>query len=72
MGACSNACGHASYCIRVMEWFDDSWSKWLFRCVFEDGGSGRVVVYAACEYDAWVTFSVLTGIRVSLEGLEHW
>jgi hypothetical protein len=53
------------------EWWDDSWSKWLFRCVFEDGSLGKMVVYAECEYDAWVTFRVLTGIRVDLDGLER-
>lgn len=36
-------------------------------------GSGRVMrVFAACEYDAWVSFTLLTGIKVNLEGLEHW
>ena len=53
------------------EWWDDSWSKWLFRCVFHDGSLGKMVVYAGCEYDAWVTFRVLTGIRVDLDGLER-
>ena len=43
----------------------------MFECVFEFGDSGRVLVWAECEYDAWVSFSVLTGIRVGLEGLEH-
>jgi len=30
------------------------------------------VVHAACEYDAWVSFRVLTGFDVSLDGLEHY
>lgn len=51
---------------------DGLWSKWLFRCWFEGGGRGQVVVYAACEYDAWVSFRVLTGIVVDLDGLERW
>lgn len=46
------------------------WSTWVFRCWFSGGDQGRVVVYAACEYDAWVSFRVLTGIRVSLDGLD--
>ena len=52
------------------EYYD--WSEWVFRCVFKDSGKGVMRVYAACEYDAWVSFTVLTGIRVNLEGLEHW
>ena len=40
--------------------------------MFEDSGKGVMRVYAACEYDAWVSFTVLTGIKVNLEGLEHW
>ena len=50
----------------------NEWSKWLFRCVFVDGSLGKMVVYAACEYDAWVTFRILTGINVNLDGLEHY
>ena len=49
-----------------------TWSEWVFRCVFEDSGRGVMRVFAACEYDAWVSFTVLTGIKVNLEGLEHW
>jgi len=48
------------------------WSEWVFRCVFEDSPRRVLRVFAACEYDAWVSFSLLTGIRVNLEGLEHW
>ena len=48
------------------------WSTWVFRCWFSGGGRDRVVVHAACEYDAWVTFCVLTGVRVDLDGLEHY
>jgi hypothetical protein len=44
----------------------------VFRCWFASGGSGKLVVHAACEYDAWVSFSVLTGIKVNLDGLERW
>ena len=29
-----------------------------------------MLVWARCEYDAWVTMRVLTGVRVSLEGLD--
>lgn len=29
----------------------------------------RMVVFAACEYDAWVTMSLLSGVSVDLEGL---
>jgi hypothetical protein len=43
----------------------------VFRCWFASGELGKVVVYAACEYDAWVSFRVLTGINVSLDGLER-
>lgn len=50
----------------------DEWSTWVFRCWFASGGFGRVVVHAACEYDAWVSFRVLTGINVNLDGLEHY
>jgi hypothetical protein len=48
------------------------WSEWVFRCVFEEGGRRVVRVFAACEYDAWVTFSFMTGLSVDLSGLEHW
>jgi hypothetical protein len=48
------------------------WSEWVFRCVFEEGGRRVVRVFAACEYDAWVSFTLLTGIEVNLDGLEHW
>ena len=48
------------------------WSTWMFRCRFESGGLSEVVVFAGCEYDAWVSFGLLTGIRVCLDGLEHW
>ena len=50
--------------------FDDPWSTWVFPMVFESGRTGEVVVHAACEYDAWVTFSVVSGIRVELEWFE--
>ena len=48
------------------------WSEWVFRCVFEEGGRRVVRVFAACEYDAWVTFTLITGLSVDLSGLEHW
>lgn len=68
-GVCagSNVCGHAEYSTCM-----SSWSQWIFSCLFDDGEVGSVVVYARCEYDAWVSFRVLTGIVVSLEGLDHW
>lgn len=44
--------------------FGDDWSCWVFSCVFESGRVGEVVVHAACEYDAWVVFEVVSGIRV--------
>lgn len=50
----------------------DEWSTWVFRCWFASGERGRLVVHAACEYDAWVSFSVLSGIQVSFDGLERW
>ena len=48
------------------------WSEWVFRCFFEESGKRVVRVFAACEYDAWVTFSFMTGLSVNLDGLEHW
>ena len=48
------------------------WSEWVFRGVFEEGGRRVVRVFAACEYDAWVTFTLITGLSVDLSGLEHW
>lgn len=30
-----------------------------------------MMIYAACEYDAWVSFRVLTGLVVDLDGLER-
>ena len=55
--------------LAVMDY--EEWSTWVFRCWFASGGFGRVVVHAACEYDAWVSFRVLTGINVNLDGLEY-
>lgn len=49
----------------------EEWSTWVFRCWFASGGRGRLVVHAACEYDAWVSFRVLTGISVNLDELEY-
>ena len=49
-----------------------AWSQWRFRFYFEGGDRGVMLVWAGCEYDAWVTMRVLTGVRVSLEGLDHW
>ena len=54
--------------LSVVDEFD--WSCWVFSCLFDSGGVERVVVYASCEYDAWVSFRVLTGLRVDLDGLE--
>lgn len=48
------------------------WSEWVFRCVFEESGRSVMRVFAVCEYDAWVTFTLMTGIQVNLDGLEHW
>jgi len=58
--------------VRVDEEDFYGWSEWVFRCVFEEGGRRVVRVFAACEYDAWVTFSLMTGLSVDLSGLEHW
>jgi len=47
------------------------WSEWVFRCVFEEGGKRVLRIFAACEYDAWVSFRLVTGIYVDLDGLKH-
>lgn len=42
----------------------------MFR-LFTVDGVERVVVYAGCEYDAWVTLSVLNDLNVDLWGLSR-
>ena len=49
---------------------DPRWGHWLFR-LFTLSGVERVHVYAACEYDAWVTISLLRGLSLDLEGLSR-
>lgn len=42
----------------------------MFR-LLTTSGVERVHVYAACEYDAWVTVCVLRGLTVDLSGLSR-
>lgn len=49
---------------------DRPWGTWLFR-LFTTSGVERVVVHARCEYDAWVTVSVLKDLQVDLWGLSR-
>lgn len=49
--------------------FMGGWSCWRFSFLTRDGVDGGLLVWAGCEYDAWVCMSVVSGLRVDLWGL---